>query len=168
MKFPVHNQHPSFEADSIYVDPWSKVDYSVQIGPNTCIWAFASVHAGVRLGEGVGIGEHTYIGRNTVIGSRTRINQGCHITDHMIIGSNVFMGPHVVFTNDRNPIANNPRYKRECPIVEDDVSIGAGSVILPGVRLMKGCKIGAGAIVTHDVPPHQTWVGNPARELHAK
>lgn len=148
-----------------YIDPLAKVHPSARIGAGTNVWAFASVHDGVVLGDQVGVGEHTYIGRGTTIGDRTRINQGVHITDHMEVGHDVFMGPHVVFTNDRHPRANNPRYKRESPVVEADVSIGAGAVILPGVRLGRGCVIGAGAVVTRDVAPYVTVCGNPARPL---
>lgn len=147
------------------IDPYAKVGKTVRLGKDAVIWAFASVHEGVIIGDFASVGEHTYIGRNATIGARTRINQGCHITDHMIIGDNVFIGPHVVFTNDKNPIANNPHYKRECPVVENDVSIGANATILPGVILGEGCKIGAGAVVTKDVRPFTTVVGNPAREV---
>lgn len=144
------------------IDPLAKVHPTVSLGKDVTIWAFASVHDGVIFGDFVSIGEHTYIGRNATIGSRTRINQGVHITDHMTIGEGVFIGPHVVFSNDRHPIVNNPMYKRECPIVEDDVSIGIGAVILPGVRLGKGCIVGAGSVVTRDVSPFTTVYGNPA------
>jgi len=147
------------------IDPLAKVHPSVTVPESTAVWAFASVHAGVRLGEFVGVGEHTYIGVNTIIGDRTRISQGCHITDHMTIGERVFLGPHVVFANDMYPRANNPSYVLSCPIVEDDVSIGINATILPGVRLGHGCTVGAGAVVTRDVLPYTTVVGNPAKEV---
>jgi len=146
------------------IDPLAKVHDSVHVPKTTKVWAFASVHAGVHLGEFVGVGEHTYIGINTIIGDRTRINQGCHITDHMVVGENVFIGPHVVFTNDKHPKANNPDYRRDSPVVGDDVSIGAAAVILPGVGLGRGCVVGAGAVVTKNVEPYTTVYGNPAKE----
>ena len=151
-----------------HIDPLAKVHPTVIPGEGTMIWAFASVHAGVKLGAFVGVGEHVYIGGGTIIGDRTRISQGVHITDHMTIGAGVFIGPQAVFTNDKHPRANNPQYKRESPTVEDDVSIGAGAIILPGVRLGQGCRIGAGAVVTHDVAPYRTVVGNPAHLLHRR
>lgn len=139
------------------------VDESVKVGKDVAIWAFASVHAGVKLGDFVSIGEHVYIGSDTTIGERTRVSQGVHITDHMKIGSNVFIGPGVIFTNDKHPRANNPDYKRESPEVQNDVSIGAGAIILPGVILGEGCIVGAGAVVTRNVAPHIIVYGNPAR-----
>lgn len=147
------------------IDSLAKVHESVRVPDNTNVWAFASVHAGVTLGEFMSVGEHTYIGINTIIGHRTRINQGVYITDHMVIGENVFIAPHVVFLNDKHPRANNPNYRRDSPVVEDDVSIGGGAVILPGVRLGQGCVVGAGSVVTRDVLPYKTVYGNPAREV---
>ncbi len=147
------------------IDPLAKVHGTVSVPKTTKVWAFASVHAGVKLGEFVGVGEHTYIGEDTIIGDRTRISQGVHITDHMVIGESVFIGPHVVFSNDKNPRANNPSFRRESPVVEDDVSIGINATVLPGVRLGRGCIVGAGAVVTRDVVPYTIVCGNPAREM---
>ena len=145
------------------IDPLAKIHPTVIFGKDVAVWAFASVHAGVVLGDFVSIGEHTYVGVDTIIGARTRINQGVHITDHMLIGERVFIGPGVLFSNDKHPVVNNPNYKREAPIVDDDVSIGIGAIILPGVHLGQGCIIGAGAVVTRSVLPGQMVYGNPAR-----
>ena len=146
------------------IDPQAKVHPSVEVDETTCVWAFASIHEGVKLGKFVGVGEHTYIGRNAIIGDRTRIGQGAYITDNMTIGARVFIGPHVVFSNDKHPRANNPNYRRDSPVVEDDVSIGINATILPGVRLGQGCSVGAWAVVTHNVKPYTTVYGNPVRE----
>lgn len=146
------------------IDPLAKVHGSVVVPKSTKVWAFASVHAGVKLGELVGVGEHTYIGEYATIGECTRISQGVHITDHMVIGARVFIGPHVVFSNDKHPYANNPSFHREPPVVKDDVSIGINATILPGVILGQGCRVGAGAVVTKNVVPYTTVYGNPAKE----
>ena len=146
------------------IDPLAKVHISVYVPPTTYVWAFASVHAGVILGEHVSIGEHVYIGIGTHIGDHTRISQGAHITDHMTIGERVFISPHVVFCNDRHPTVNNPSFKRDSPCVDNDVSIGTNTTILPGVILGRGCIVGAGAVVTKNVEPYTTVYGNPAKE----
>ena len=72
------------------------------------------------------------------------------------------MGPLATATDDKNPRANNPAYKHEPPVLDDDVSVGAGAVLLPGVHLYMGSVVGAGAVVTKDVHPNVTVVGNPA------
>jgi acetyltransferase-like isoleucine patch superfamily enzyme len=77
------------------------------------------------------------------------------------IGDDVFIGPHVCFTNDKYPPSKD--YGKNMTIVEDSASIGAGSVILPGIRIGHHAKVGAGSVVTHDVPPRATVWGNPAR-----
>lgn len=146
------------------IDPLAKVHNSVFVPESTNVWAFATVHAGVRLGEFVSIGEHTYIGMNTHIGDRTRIGQGAYITDHTTIGDSVFISPRVAFCNDRHPVVNNPAFKRDSPCVDNDVSIGTNATILPGVILGRGCVVGAGAVVTKSVEPYTTVYGNPAKE----
>jgi acetyltransferase-like isoleucine patch superfamily enzyme len=149
----------------IRVDPSASVHRSVTIGNDSAVWGLARIHDGVRIGEHCSIGELTYVGRNTTIGSHTRIGAQCHITDHMTVGERVFIGPAVAFSNDRHPVVNNPRFKLEPPVVEDDVAIGIHATILPGVRLGRGCVVGAGAVVTKDVAPYTTVVGCPARPM---
>lgn len=143
----------------------SDVHITAVVPITSVVWRFAQIMAGVVLGENVNVGSGAYIGQYATIGDGTRIGQGCHITDHMTIGRNCFISPHVVFCNDKDPVPVNPVYRRMDPIVEDDVSVGVNATILPGVRLGRGCRIGAGAVVTKDVPPQETWVGNPARRL---
>ena len=139
------------------------VHESVTMGEDVHIWAGAGVMAGTVIGAHVSIGRHAELGRFCEIGEGTRISYGVFLPNHSRIGRGVFIGPGAIFTDDRYPKANNPWYRRESPIVEDDVSVGAGAVILPGVRLGQGCMVAAGAVVTHDVPPHVTVKGNPAR-----
>lgn len=141
---------------------------TVTVPESSVVWRFAQIMMGVVLGDNVSVGSGAYIGHYSRIGRGTRIGQGAHITDHMTVGENCFIAPHVIFCNDKNPVPVNPVYKREDPICEDDVSIGVNATILPGVRLGRGCRIGAGAVVTKDVPPYQVWVGNPARRLIRK
>jgi len=136
---------------------------TVKLGQGTVVWSYAVLCAGVKTGENCSVGSTVYIGRNTTLGDGVRINGGCHLTDRMTVGNNVFFGPNVTTMNDRYPRAGNPFYKIEPPIIEDDVSVGAGATILPGVRLGQGCTIGAGAVVTKDVAPWTTVMGCPAR-----
>lgn len=165
MILPPENSSIDCLRDDTRVAPSAIVRESVVLGEGTAVWAHATIHHGVRLGAYCSVGELTYIGRDTTVGDRTRIGAQCHVTDRMVIGERVFIGPMVTFSNDRHPMVNNPRFKPEPPIVEDDVSIGINATILPGVRLGQGCTVGAGAVVTKDVEPYTTVVGCPARPV---
>lgn len=132
----------------------SVVDPSVKFGANCIVWHFTTIGYMVELGNNVSIGGRCFIGNWTTIGSETRIQDGVFIPDQSTIGSRVFIGPNVTFTDDRYPKVNNIDYTHEPPILEDDCSIGAGAVILPGVRIGKAAMVGAGCVVTKDVPPN--------------
>ena len=114
-----------------------------------------------KCGEGCTIHAPVWIGGQ--MGDNCMIEAFVFLPDWVVLGNNVFVGPHACFTNDKRP----PSYGKywEHTVVEDDVSVGAGAVILPGVILGKGCVIGAGAVVTKDVPAGEVWVGNPASKL---
>lgn len=149
------------------IDPEAKVHPTARVGLGAAVWGLARIHDGVVLGEHTSVGEMTYVGRGAKIGDHTRIGAQCYIVDHVTIGERCFIAPMVTFTNDRHPVVNNPCFKRESPVLEDDVSIGANATILPGVTLHRGCTVGAGSVVTKDVPAYTTVAGNPARRLRA-
>ncbi len=144
--------------------PYTIIDPSVQFGPYCIVWHFTSIGFGTTIGDNVCIGSHVYIGNFCTIGNEARIQTGVFLPNHTQIGERVFIGPHVCFTDDKHPRVRSA-YTAQPPTIEDEVSIGAGSVILPGIRLGKGCQVGAGAVVTHDVPPNVTVVGTPAYEI---
>ena len=114
------------------------------------------------VGEGTTTGEFVDIGG--VVGKDCKIQSMVSIPPGVIIGDRVFIGPGVVFTNDKHPNAGI-EWEQANTIVEDDVAIGANATILP-VRIGKGAVIGAGSVLTHDVPAGQTWVGNPAKPIY--
>ncbi len=128
---------------------------------------------GVETGHGVLIREDTIIGRDTkigtatiidgkvVIGSNTSIQSGVYIPPGVKIGSNVFIGPRAVFTNDRYP----PSRRLAEIIVEDDVIVGANSVIVAGIRIGRGAVIAAGSVVTRSVDPYTVVAGVPAKPI---
>jgi UDP-2-acetamido-3-amino-2,3-dideoxy-glucuronate N-acetyltransferase len=100
-----------------------------------------------------------WIGKNVYIGEGCKVQAFAFIPDGVSIGERVFIGPHVCFTNDKNP----PSVNWANTWVDDDASIGAGAVILPGITIGKGARVGAGSVVTRDVPAGATVKGNPAR-----
>lgn len=118
---------------------------------------------GCTIGAGVFIGPFVEIQKNASVGDGSRVQSHTFVCEGVHIGRRVFVGHGVMFINDRLPKANNVDWKLEGTVVEDDVSIGSGAVILCGIRIGKGSLIGAGAVVTKDVPPGETVVGVPAR-----
>jgi UDP-2-acetamido-3-amino-2,3-dideoxy-glucuronate N-acetyltransferase len=144
------------------IHPLASVATGVEIGEGSDVWAYATVGKGTKIGRGCVIGSNAYIGTGCEIGDCTRIQHGVFLPNSTMIGQRVFIGPNATFTDDLNPRAGNTFYKAQPPLIADDVAIGAGAVILPGVILEEGCVIGAGAVVVRRVPRHVTVVGNPA------
>ena len=138
------------------------VDPSVKIGKNSYVWSFAVICKDVVIGDNCVVGSGVFIGRNCKIGNNVRIQDKAHITDRMTIEDDVFIGPCAVTMNDKRPIVNNPNYEVSPPYLEKGCSIGANSMILPGVRIGSHAMIGAGAVVTKDVPSWKTVKGRAA------
>ena len=146
-----------------YVHPRATIDPSTKIGRNVKIWANANVLANVKIGDNVSIGACSEIGKGSVIGDNSRVSFGVFLPSNSKIGDHCFIGPSVTFTDDKNPVCGNTDYNAQPPVMEMWSSIGAGAVILPGVKIFKGSLVGAGSIVTKDVPPGVIVKGNPAR-----
>lgn len=114
-------------------------------------------------------GDHVVIGTNTVvngsvsIGNFVKIESNCYIPTHCVFGSRIFLGPGVTILNDRYPLRRRDEYRPEGCTVEDNVTIGGGVVLLPGVRIGAGSFIAAGAVVTKEVPPATLVIGVPGR-----
>jgi UDP-2-acetamido-3-amino-2,3-dideoxy-glucuronate N-acetyltransferase len=136
---------------------------ATEVGEGTTIWAFAHVLSEAVIGKNVNINDHVFIENDVIIGDRVTVKSGVQLWDGIILHDDVFIGPNVTFTNDRFP--RSKQYPEEFPktIVEKHASIGGGAVILPGIRIGQNAMVGAGAVVTRDVPPFAIAVGNPAR-----
>src|SRR5678815_1423768 len=118
-------------------------------GKDTKIWhAHRSTLLECVIGARCTIHSHVWIGNNVIIGDCCKIQAFCFIPDGVTIGNHVFLGPRVTFTNDKNP----PSLNWLETVVEDGASIGAGAVILPGIKIGAHAMVGAGAVVTKDVP----------------
>jgi len=134
-------------------------------GNGTRFWYPQHSNIGLaEIGKNCTIHSHVWIADRVSIGDRCKIQAFCFIPQGVRIGNNVFLGPRVTFTNDKYPPSN----EWLTTVVLDNVSIGAGAVILPGVTIGEGAVIGAGAVVTKNVPAGETWVGNPAKPLRER
>lgn len=138
-----------------------------RIGQGTAVWQFSIILAGASIGENCNIGSHCFIENAVIIGDRVTIKNGANLFDSLEVHDDVFIGPGVTFTNDKYPksrrIQRQSQRKYPLTIIERGVSIGGGATILPGVRIGEGSTVGAGSVVTKDVPPHAVVYGNPAR-----
>ncbi len=137
-----------------------------QIGEGTRIWQFAVVLKGAKIGCDCNICAQTFIENDVVVGDNVTVKCGVQLWNGLRVGNGVFIGPNVTFCNDKYPKSGNHDFECLQTVIEDDVSLGANTTILPGIRLGRGCVVGAGAVVTKDVPPGMTVVGNPAKELN--
>lgn len=134
-----------------------------RVGEGTRIWAFAHVQTGVIIGSNCNIGDHAFVETRVIIGNNVTIKNGVSIWEHVHVADNVFIGPNAVLTNDRAPRSRCADWRPEETWIEEGVSIGANATIVCGIRLGRRSLIGAGAVVTHNVPPHALVYGNPAK-----
>ncbi len=129
------------------------------------VYAGAVICEDVTFGERCVVGSNVFIGRGSQFGDDVRIQHGAFIPAYSCIGNRVFIGPNVTMCDDKRPKVNNPSYRHEPPILQDDCAIGGGATLLPGVIIAAGALVGAGAVVTHSVGPGRTVIGCPAKEM---
>jgi acetyltransferase-like isoleucine patch superfamily enzyme len=162
---------------AVKVHPTADVSPKATVGDGTQVWHQAQVREGARVGKHCRLGKGVYIDTNVTVGDHCKIQNGVSVYQGVTIGDRVFVGPHAVFTNDVLPRATRPDWRRyegedrmaEWEVVEttveDGASIGANATILCGITVGAYAMVGAGAVVTKDVPPYALVYGNPA-QLH--
>lgn len=148
----------------VKIHPTAEV-LSKSIGQNTTIWQHCVILANAVIGENCNINYNVFIENDVVIGNNVTIKPGVQIWDGISIEDNVFIGPNVTFTNDKHPISKNKEFELLKTIVKKGASIGANSTILPGIIIHENAVVGAGSVVTKDIPKGETWFGNPAKKM---
>jgi acetyltransferase-like isoleucine patch superfamily enzyme len=144
------------------IHPSSDVQ-SKQIGEGTRVWQYVVILPGAVIGRDGNICSHCFIENKVVVGDRVTVKCGVQLWDGITLEDDVFVGPNATFTNDREPRSRNASATLLPTLVKKGASIGANATILPGLTIGEGAIVGAGAVVTKDVPPHTLVVGNPAR-----
>jgi len=135
---------------------------SSNIPESTRIWQFVVVLPGAVIGENCNICSQCFIENDVRMGNNVTVKNGVYLWDGIRIEDNVQIGPNVTFTNDKYPRAKQA-FELQRTTIKKGASIGAASVILGGVTIGENALIGAGSVVTKDVPANELWVGNPAR-----
>jgi len=147
------------------------VHKTARIGKTTIIWNWVKVREEAVVGKNCILAKGVYIGKKVVIGDNVKIQNNASIYEGVTIENGVFIGPHTVFTNDKYPsainaqgkIKSNKDWKLEKTVVKLGASIGANATILPGIIIGKFARVGAGSVVTKDVPDFGLVYGNPAK-----
>jgi len=141
----------------------SYVDLGAKIGDGTKIWHFSHVMGKAVIGENCNIGQNVFVANNVIIGNDCKIQNNVSLYEGLILEDDVFVGPSAVFTNIKNPRSFINRRDQYTPtVIRKGVTIGANATIVCGVEIGKYSLIGAGCVVTKNIPPHSKVVGNPA------
>jgi acetyltransferase-like isoleucine patch superfamily enzyme len=146
-----------------FIHPAAIVDSNVKIGKGTKIWAFSHVLENVTIGEDCNICDQVFIENNVKIGNRVTIKCGVQLWDGITLEDDVFIGPNATFTNDPFPRSKQHPSSYSVTLICKGASIGANATILPGLTIHQNAMVGAGSVVTKDIPPNAIVRGNPAQ-----
>jgi UDP-2-acetamido-3-amino-2,3-dideoxy-glucuronate N-acetyltransferase len=150
----------------IFIHPTSVVDQGAVIGRGTKIWHFTHIMPEAVIGENCTIGQNVFIANKVKIGNNVKIQNNVSLYTGVICEDDVFLGPSVVFTNVINPRSHvNRKNEFKQTMIKKGASIGANATIVCGVVLGNFSFVGAGAVLTKDVPDYAVMVGNPARHI---
>ena len=151
-------------AGDVVVHPSATIDDGCSIGRGTKVWHYSHIMSGARIGERCSLGQNVFVGRAVTIGNNAKIQNNVSLYEGVELEDDVFCGPSMVFTNVINPrshVSRKDEYRKT--LVKQGASIGANATIVCGYTIGRFAFIGAGAVVTRDVPDYALVVGNPGR-----
>lgn len=149
-----------------FVHHTAVIDEGALIGAGSKIWHWVHVSGGARIGENCSLGQNVFVGNKVIIGSNVRVQNNVSIYDDVTLEDDVFCGPSMVFTNVINPRSHVPRKSEYLPTrVGRGATIGANATVVCGHAIGCYAFVGAGAVVTRDIPDYALVVGNPARQI---
>ena len=157
----------------VLVHPSADVAATAHIGEGTKVWSNVQIREGATIGRECIFGRNSFVDLGVRVGDRVKVQNNASLYEGVEIDNGVFIGPHVVFTNDKVPRAINPDgtlkttadWELGKTTVGEGAAVGAGAVVITGVRIGRWAMIGSGAVVTRDVPDHALVAGNPARVI---
>ena len=150
----------------VTIHPSAIVDEGAQIGDGSRVWHFAHVSPGARIGEGCSLGQGVYVGNDVTIGRNVKVQNNVSVYDAVTLEDDVFCGPSMVFTNVFNPrsaVVRKNEYRRT--LVRRGATLGANCTIVCGTTVGEYAFVGAGAVVSRDVPAFALMVGVPAKRI---
>jgi len=147
-----------------FVHPTAIIEEPVEIGEKTQVWHFGHVMSGAKIGENCILGQNVFIGRGVILGNNVKVQNNVSVYDTVVLEDGVFCGPSMVFTNVINPrsfISRKSEFRKT--LVKRGATIGANATVVCGHTIGQYALVGAGAVVTKDVPDYALTYGNPAR-----
>lgn len=138
-------------------------DCKASIPLNTNIWQYCVIFPEAKIGDNCNICANVLIENEVSVGNNVTVKSGVQLWDGITVEDDVFIGPNATFTNDLFPRSKNQDWKLSKTVIKKGASIGANTTILCGITIGENAMIGAGSVVTHDVPAGELWYGNPAR-----
>jgi len=151
---------------AITIHPSAIVDEGAQLGDGCRVWHFAHISAGARIGRGCSFGQGVYVGNDVAIGDNVKVQNNVSVYDAVTLEDDVFCGPSMVFTNVHNPrsaVVRKNEYRRT--LIRRGATLGANCTIVCGTTVGEYAFVGAGAVVSRDVPPFALMAGVPARRI---
>lgn len=155
----------------VQIDPTATVEVGATIGAGTRIWSYVQVRPGSVIGTNCVFGRNSFVDVDVTVGDNVKVQNNASLYEGVRVADGAFIGPHVVFTNDRVPRAVNPDgslkstedWELSQTFVDVGASLGAGVVVVTGVTVGRWALVGSGSVVTKSVPDHALALGNPAR-----